>query len=110
MRVISKNSLRAFWERGRQTAAREPLTRWYDIVRSAGWKDTAAVKQTFGVNVDFVKVSSGSTVAVFDAGGNKYRIIAAIHFQSVYVAQGRVYLLRVMDHAEYDRMKWIDDL
>ncbi|MBA3272263.1 MAG: type II toxin-antitoxin system HigB family toxin, partial [Chthoniobacterales bacterium] len=79
-RVISKSSLRAFWTRPKQSPAREPLTRWYDIVESAAWRDTAGVKATFGVNVDFVQVASGNTVAVFDAGGNKYRIIAANHF------------------------------
>ena len=110
MRVISRSSLKAFWERPKQAAAREPLTRWYDIVESVAWKDTAAVKTSFGANVDFVKVASGNTVAVFDAGGNKYRIIAAIHFQPVYFAKGRVYVLRVMDHREYDMMKWMQEL
>jgi mRNA interferase HigB len=110
MRVISRSSLRAFWKRPKHAAAREPLTRWYDIVESAAWKDTAGVKASFGVNVDFVQVASGNTVSVFDAGGNKYRIIAAIHFLPAHFSKGRVYVLRVMDHHEYDRMKWAEEL
>lgn len=109
MRVISKSMLRAFWESPKQSAAREPLTRWYDIVESAAWKDTAGVKASFGANVDFVRVASGNPVVVFDAGGNKYRIVAVIHFEAVHFAKGRVYLLRVMDHREYDR-KWVQEL
>ncbi|MEO6435163.1 MAG: type II toxin-antitoxin system HigB family toxin [Tepidisphaeraceae bacterium] len=110
MRIISKSSLRAFWERPKHGTAREPLTRWCDIVESSGWKDTAGVKASFGVNVDFVQVESGNTVAVFDAGGNKYRIVAAIHFQPIHFAKGRVYVLSVLDHREYDRMKWVEAL
>jgi len=109
MRVITKARLREFWERPKQADAQTPLTRWYEIVSQAAWKDRNAVKDSFGVNVDFVKVASGNTVAVFDAGGNKYRVIAAIHYQAVHFRHGRVYVLRAMDHREYDKKKWIAD-
>lgn len=59
------------------------------------------MKQTFGANVDFVKVKSGNTISVFDIAGNKYRLIAAIHYDF-----GRVFVLRVMTHREYDLDHW----
>lgn len=38
---------------------------------------------------------------VFDIGGNKYRLIAAIHCN-----RKKVYIRHVLTHAEYDRGKW----
>lgn len=38
---------------------------------------------------------------VFDIGGNKYRLIAAIHYN-----RKKVYIRHVLTHAEYDRGKW----
>ena len=38
---------------------------------------------------------------VFNVGGNNYRIIAAIHFNTQ-----TVFILHVLTHPEYDRGKW----
>ena len=82
-----------------------PLRLWYAKTKSAAWETPADVKQTFGANVDFVKVASGNNVAVFDIGGNKYRLVAAIHYD-----HGRVFVLRVMTHREYERQRWKAEL
>ena len=37
----------------------------------------------------------------FDIGGNKYRLIAAIHYN-----RKKVYIRHVLTHAEYDRDRW----
>ncbi len=37
----------------------------------------------------------------FNIGGNKYRPIAAIHFD-----RGRLFIRHVLTHAEYDEGKW----
>jgi len=37
-------------------------------------------------------------VVVFNIGGNKYRLIASIHFN-----RGRVYIRHVLNYQEYDR-------
>jgi mRNA interferase HigB len=44
-------------------------------------------------------------VAVFDIGGNKFRLIAAIHYNKQIV-----YVLRILTHREYDDQKWKRDL
>jgi mRNA interferase HigB len=85
--------------------ARNPLRLWYDRVKSAAWKSPADVKKSFGATVDFVKVQSGNTVGVFDIGGNKYRLVAAIHYDFE-----RVFVLRVMTHRDYDRRPWKEEL
>jgi len=41
---------------------------------------------------------------VFNIGGNKYRLIAAIHYN-----RRRVYMRAILTHAEYDKGKWKQD-
>jgi mRNA interferase HigB len=43
--------------------------------------------------VDFV----GAGRAIFDVGGSKYRIVADVRYEL-----GRVFIVKVMTHAEYD--------
>ena len=102
MRVISRRRLRLFWEH--HAAAEEPLRRWYQLARNAHWKTPSDVKRTFG-SADLVKVKSGNTVTVFNLGGNKYRLVAAVHYD-----YPRVFVLRVMTHEEYDANKWQEAL
>lgn len=52
-----------------------------------------------------MKSRSGRTVVVFDIAGNRFRMIAAIHFNTAVV-----FALRFMTHAEYDKNKWKDEL
>lgn len=94
MNVISKTRLMAFVAAG-HPIARGPLTAWYKTARQATWRNFADVRETFG-SADAV----GNCV-VFDIGGNKFRVIARIGYSG-----GRVYVLRVMTHTEYDRDDW----
>lgn len=103
MRIISRGRLREFWVV--HPDARAELSAWYAVTDASDWKTPADVKRTFGARVDFVKVASGGTVAVFDIRGNRYRMIAAIHYDFP-----RVFVLRIMTHGEYDDNKWKDEL
>ena len=98
MRVISLKTLKAFWQR--HPEAESPLRYWFKIVEAAEWGSFAQVRETFR-SADPVQVASGNMVVVFDVGGNKYRIVAAIHYNAE-----RLYVLRVMTHREYDRDTW----
>jgi len=40
-------------------------------------------------------------LTVFNIGGNKYRLIAAIHYN-----RHKVFIRAVLTHAEYDRGEW----
>ena len=102
MRVISLKMLKAFG--ARHPDAQEPLRAWRRITIAAQWSNFLAVRQTFG-SVDTARVGSGNRVTIFDIGGNKYRLIAAIHYNT-----GCVYALMVMTHAEYSRDHWKDQL
>lgn len=89
MRVISNRALVEFSRRN--PAAGRPLQAWRKIAERNAFADFADLKRQFN-SVDRV-----GDYYVFDIGGNKYRLIAAIHF-----AGQRLYVRHVLTHAEYD--------
>lgn len=96
MRIISKKKLREFWER--HPKARSPLEEWYQITKPMTWGKFADVRATFK------KADSVGRFVIFDIGGNKYRLIAVVHYN-----RDRLYVRHVLTHAEYDEGKWKDD-
>ena len=98
MRIISIKTLREFWQR--HADARTPLLDWFRTTEAAQWRNFTDARRTFG-SADTAKVDSGNTVTIFDIGGNKYRLIASIHYNT-----GVVYALMVLTHAQYDSQKW----
>lgn len=100
MRIISKRRLREYWEARKKDAniAERDLSTWYKLAKNAQWGRFAELKQTFG-SADQV----GNCI-VFDVGNNRYRLIGRINYR-----RGIVYVLRVMDHAEYDKNRWVED-
>ncbi|MGD0141208.1 MAG: type II toxin-antitoxin system HigB family toxin [Tepidisphaeraceae bacterium] len=104
MRILTWRALREFGNKW--PAAVNPLQEWYKLALRATWRNFADVKATFG-QTDRVRVRSGQTVCVFDIGGNKFRLVAFVSY-----AKGKVYVLRVMTHGEYDRgnQRWKDEL
>ncbi len=93
MHIISRKALRLFWEKHPDSQA--PLIRWYRIVRNTTFSSFADVRAVFPI-ADIV----GKWI-VFDIGGNKYRLIASVHFN-----RGKLYIRGVLTHAEYDEEKW----
>lgn len=111
MRIVSETRLREFWEaRPQQCNAERPLRIWKAVVRNAAWRNPGQVKTSFGKNVDFVQSDNGSDLAVFNIHANHYRLIAAIHYLPHHFPKGRVYVLRIMTHEEYDTNQWKKDL
>lgn len=92
MRIIAVSSLRKFWSRPGRRDAEQPLRAWVYIVKSANWSKPTDVTQTFG-SADILRNGR----AIFDIGGNKYRLIAAIHYRGK-----RVYVRFIGTHREYD--------
>lgn len=71
------------------------LDQWYRLTRRVRWTNFAEVKACFPA------VDKVGDKFVFDVGGNKLRLIAAIHFNT-----GRVFVRAVLTHREYDRGAW----
>jgi len=73
-------------------------------MREAKWDNLQDVRRVYP-HADTVMVKSGSSVTVFNIGGNKYRLITAIHYN-----RQRVYILAFLRHAEYSKDFWKDRL
>lgn len=93
MQVIAKRTLREFWLR--HPAAEIPLKLWYARAVRARWVRPADLRAQFGTTVDFV----AGNRAIFDVGGNKYRLIVKIDY-----GVGLVLIRFVGVHAAYDRI------
>ena len=102
MRIITRKRLREFARRYPETA--EPLQKWEGLVREAEWESLQDVRRVYP-HADAVAVACGNTVTVFNICGNKYRLITAIHYNTQ-----RVYVLRLLTHAEYSKDFWKDGL
>ena len=105
MRVIALKALKAFWDD--HPDAEKALRGWYKTVRKAAWVDFASVRETFG------SADLAGKCVVFNIGGNKYRLIAAVHYQkrdrNRMVVEGRVYVRDVLTHRDYDKGAWKND-
>jgi len=75
--------------------ARASLTHWFAIVRKTDYASFAGLRTTFP-SADQV-----GRFTVFNIGGNKLRLIAAIHYN-----RKKVYIRHVLTHAEYNRSSW----
>lgn len=93
MHVISRKALRTFWQRYADSEA--PLRRWHKIISSTDFVSFMQLRESFP-SADLV-----DDLAVFNVGGNKYRLIASIHFN-----RQKVYIRHVLTHSEYDLGSW----
>jgi mRNA interferase HigB len=100
VRIISKKRLEQFWEsrKGDATIAERHFTAWTKLAKNAEWTNFAAVRQTFGT------ADQVGNCVVFDVGNNRYRLIGRVTYR-----RGIIYVLKPMDHAEYDKNRWVDD-
>lgn len=92
MHIITLARLREFW--AIHPEAQAPLTNWHKIVKTSEFSSFQQLRETFP-SADLV-----NGIVVFNIGGNNYRLLAAIHFNTK-----KVFIRAVLTHAEYSRMK-----
>jgi mRNA interferase HigB len=102
LRIIKESFLRAAVAPA--SGAGKWLEAWRVVVRAADWGSLGDVRRTYP-HADPVKVASGRTVTVFNVCGNNYRLVVAIHYD-----KRRVYILRLLTHAEYSKGTWKGEL
>src|SRR4051812_11677263 len=102
MRIIKTSMVREFWQAHREAEA--SLRTWVGQTKAARWRDFPEVHKTF-TSADMVIVASGRPVVVFNIAHNRYRLIAAVHFNTRIV-----YTLMVLTHKQYDRDTWKEQL
>jgi mRNA interferase HigB len=93
MHVIAKPALISFWTK--YPDAERPLQVWYYTMEREIYSNFNELRKTFA-SVDYV-----DGLTVFNMGGNKYRLIASIHYN-----RRKVYIRTVLTHAEYDLGGW----
>jgi mRNA interferase HigB len=71
------------------------LEHWYWLMKSGAFQSFAELRAVFP-SADLV-----GKLTVFNIGGNKVRLIAAIHYN-----RQKIYIRAVLTHAEYDGGKW----
>jgi mRNA interferase HigB len=98
MRIIKPSRIHEF---GREfPEAESSLKAWLKVARKSDWQSIMDVRSVYP-SADAVKVRSGRIVTVFNIGGNKYRLIVAMHYNS-----GKAYVLRFLTHVDYDSDQW----
>jgi mRNA interferase HigB len=90
LRIISKKKIRDYSKSNVQAAL--PLAEWYMKMRKSEAKTLSELRKRFN-SVDAVR---GYTV--FNVGGNNYRLITAIHYNTQYC-----YIREIWTHAEYSK-------
>jgi mRNA interferase HigB len=98
MRIIKRSKLRAFWLSHRDAEA--SLRTWINQTKAAAWRNFPDVRRTIP-SADLVMVSSKRWVVVFNIAHNRYRLIAAVHYN-----RQTVFTLMILTHKEYDRDTW----
>ena len=67
---------------------------WVSVVRAVEWSKPTDIKEMFR-SADIL----ANDRVVFNIGGNKYRLVVAVHYRGK-----RIYIRFVGTHSEYDRI------
>ncbi len=92
MRLISNKALREFAIRQRE--ADGPLRAWRKLIEQNAFAGFADLKRVFN------SVDKAGDYFAFNVAGNRYRLVAAIHFNTQ-----TLYVRAVLTHAEYDHWR-----
>lgn len=94
MRIISRKTLRLFWEKPEYADSEQALKAWFREASNADWASPAQIKAAFGT----ASIIANNRV-IFNIGGNKYRLVVRVNYPY------RVMYVRFIGtHAEYDRI------
>jgi mRNA interferase HigB len=93
MHVITRKRLNEFAKIHPDT--KNALAQWYQLVKENEFTSFVELREMFP-SADQV-----GKLTVFNIGGNKIRLIAAIHYN-----RQKIYIRAVLTHPEYDQGKW----
>ena len=93
MHIITRKRLNEFAEK--HPAAASGLVHWYRILKKNNPANFAERRGLFS-HADQV-----AGLTIFNIGGNKARLVAAIHYN-----RRKVYIRAVLTHSQYDAGRW----
>lgn len=94
VRIISRRTLREFWEQPNYSDSKGQLEAWHDEVLKADWSTPQEVKAQFR-SASILK----NNRVVFNIAGNKYRIIVRMDYQ-----WKLVFVRFIGTHTQYDQV------
>ena len=95
MHVLTRKRLNDFAERYPET--KTALAHWYSLAKRNDFSNFA------GLKIMFPSADQVGRLTVFNIGGNKVRLVAALHYN-----RKKIYIRAVLTHSEYDEGKWKD--
>jgi mRNA interferase HigB len=93
MHIITRKRLNDFAEKHPDTQS--SLQYWYRQMKKG------SVRSFVELRAIFPSADQVGKLTVFNIGGNKARLVAAIHYN-----RQKVYIRAVLTHQEYDQNKW----
>ena len=102
IRLIKPSTLRQ-WA-GRFPDADGGLAVWQRLIEGHPFPHFAALRRVFP-HADQVVVQSRRTVTIFNVRGNRYRLVAVLHYN-----RRMCFALRFLTHAEYSKGHWKTEL
>ena len=93
MHIITRKRLNEFADKNPEL--KNALAQWYRLMKQNNFNSFAELRSTFS-SADQV-----GKLTVFNIGGNKVRLIAAVHYN-----RKKVYIRAILTHKEYDEDKW----
>jgi len=93
MKIISTRELADFCAEHPRSAG--PLHAWRRIIEINYFAHWADLKETFN------SVNKVGPLTVFNIGGNKYRLVAYIRFDTQ-----TLYIRSILTHRDYDKGRW----
>jgi mRNA interferase HigB len=96
MRIISRRTLRQFWEK--HSTAKPGLSLWYYRVSDAQFDSFQALREVFPA------ADSVGNFTIFNISGNNYRLVTYFNYQAQIV-----FIRAILTHQEYDKENWKND-
>lgn len=93
MHVITRKRLNEFAEK--YPELKSALAYWYSLAKRNNFSNFTELRAMFR-SADQV-----GRLTVFNIGGNRVRLIAALHYN-----RRKIYIRAVLTHSEYDEGKW----
>jgi mRNA interferase HigB len=93
MHLITRKRLNEFSLKYPET--KTALVKWYQLLKQNDFSSFAELRAIFPAADQVGKLT------VFNVGGNKVRLVTAIHYN-----RKKVYIRAVLTHEEYDRGAW----
>ena len=98
MRIISKKTLKDFYEQSKYIDSRSSLEAWHKEVLKLDWNNPNEVKEMYR-SASII----GNEKVVFNISGNKYRLIVTINYHAKIV-----FIKFIGTHKQYDNVNMED--